>query len=45
MTNNPPIRIYRNKLENKITFKIKTVCYFKFLTSETMNSMETIKVR
>ena len=25
MTNNPPIRIYVNKIENRITFKIETV--------------------
>ena len=25
MTNNPPIRIYVNKIENRITFKTETV--------------------
>ena len=36
MTDNPLIRIYVNKLENKITFKIKTGNYRELLTSETM---------
>ena len=35
VADNPPIRIYVNKIENKITFKIKTG-QFKFLTLETM---------
>ena len=34
--NNPSIRIYVNKIENRITFKIKTGYYLKFLTPETM---------
>ena len=36
VTNNPPIRIYINKIENKITYKIKTGCYPKILTPETV---------
>ena len=32
VTNNPPIRIYVNKAENKITFKIKTGYYLELLT-------------
>ena len=35
-TINPSIKIYMNKLENRITFKIKTSYYLELLTSETM---------
>ena len=33
---NPSIRIYVNKIENRITFKIKTGYYIELLTPETM---------
>ena len=33
---NQPIRIYVNKIENSITFKIKTEYYLELLTSEIM---------
>ena len=33
---NPSIRIYVNKIENRITFKIKSGYYLKLLTTETM---------
>ena len=33
-TVNPVIKIYVNKIENKITFKIKTGYYLKILTLE-----------
>ena len=33
---NPSIRIYANKIENRITFKIKTGYYLEFLTPETI---------
>ena len=33
---NPSIRIYINKIENRITFKIKNGYYLELLTSETM---------
>ena len=33
---NPSIRIYANKIENRITFKIKTGYYLELLTPETM---------
>ena len=33
---NPPIRIYVNKIENRITFKIKNGYYLELLTPETM---------
>ena len=32
----PSIRIYVNKIENRITFKIKSGYYFELLTPETM---------
>ena len=32
---NPPIRIYVNKIENRITFKIKSEYYLELLTPET----------
>ena len=35
-TDNPSIRIYANKIENRITFKIKTGYNLGFLASETM---------
>ena len=33
MADNPSIRIYINKMENRITFKIKTGHYLELLTS------------
>ena len=36
VTDNPPIRIYVNKIENRITFKIKTGYYLELLAPETM---------
>ena len=33
---NPSIKIYINKIENRITFKIKTGYYLEILTAETM---------
>ena len=42
-TDNPPIRIYVNKIENRITFKIKTGCYLQLLTSETMKLLGSTK--
>ena len=38
---NPSIRIYVNKIENRITFKIKTGYYLEFLTAETMKLLES----
>ena len=35
-THTPPIRIYVNKIENRINFKIKKRYYFELLTPETM---------
>ena len=31
VTDNPPIRIYLNEIENRITFRIKTVYYHELL--------------
>ena len=36
---NQSIRIYVNKIENRITFKIKTGYYLKLLTPKTMKSL------
>ena len=36
LVDNPLIRIYVNKIENRITFKIKTGYYLERLASETM---------
>ena len=33
---NPILRIYVSKIENSITFKIKTGCYLELLTPEPM---------
>ena len=35
-TINPSVRIYINKTENRITFKIKTGYYLEFLSPEAM---------
>ena len=39
----PSIKIYVNKIENRITFKIKTEYYPEFSTSETMKLLESTK--
>ena len=36
VTANPPVRIYLNKMENRITFRIKMGYYLVLLMSETM---------
>ena len=40
---NPSIRIYINKIQYGITFKIKVGYYFKHLTPETMEYLGTTK--
>ena len=40
---NPSLRIYTNKIENRITFKIKTGYYLELLTPETMKSLGSSK--
>ena len=42
-TVNPSIRIYTNKIENRITFKIKTKYYIEILTLETMKLLGSTK--
>ena len=42
-TGNPSIRIYVNKIENRITFKIKTGYYLERLTPERMKLLGSIK--
>ena len=37
---NPSIRLYINKIENRITFKIKTAYFLKLLAPETMKLLE-----
>ena len=37
------MRVYVNKIENRITFKIKTGYYIKFLTPERMKLFESTK--
>ena len=42
---NPSIRIYVNKIKNRITFKIKTGYHLKLLPPETMNLFGSTKSR
>ena len=41
MIDNPSIRIYLNKIENRNTFTIKTGYYLELLTPETMKLLES----
>ena len=43
VTDNPSIRIYINKIENRITFKIKTGYYPKLLMLETIKLLGNTK--
>ena len=45
MTYNPPIRIYVNKMENRITFKMKSEYYLELVSPETMKLLESNKNR
>ena len=45
ITDNSSIMINLNKIEKRITFKIKTGYYFELLTPETMKCFEVLKVR
>ena len=36
---NPSVRIYVNKIENRITFKVKNGCSLELLTPETVKSL------
>ena len=40
---NPSIRMYINRTENRITFKIKNGCYLELLTPETMKLLGSIE--
>ena len=40
---NPSIKIYVNKIENRVTFKIKKGYYLEILTPETMKLLGGIK--
>ena len=40
---NPSVRIYANKIESRIIFKIKTGYYLKLLTTETMKLLGSSK--
>ena len=45
---NPSIKLYINRIENRITFKIKNGYYLELLTPETMKllgSLEALKVK
>ena len=39
------VRIYVNKIENRITFKIKTGCYLELLTPETMKLLGSTGIK
>ena len=41
--NNPSIKLYVNKTENRITFKIKTGYYLELLTPETIKLLGSAK--
>ena len=43
VTDNPSIMIYVNKIENRISFKIKTGYYLELSTSETMKLLGSTK--
>ena len=43
LTDKPSIRIYVNKIESTVTFKIKAGCYCELLTSETMKLLGNTK--
>ena len=45
MNDNPPIRIYINEIESRITFKIKTGYHPELLTPETMKLLEINKTK
>ena len=42
-TDNPPIKIYVNKVDNRITFKIKTGHYLELSTTGTMILLRNTK--
>ena len=40
MTGNLPIKIFVDKIENEITFRIKTGCYLDLFKTETIKLIE-----
>ena len=42
LTDNPPISVHENKIENRITFRIKKGYYLELLTPETMKLIGNI---
>ena len=44
MTEDPPVEIYPNKIENRIVFKIKTGYKTELLTPETMRLLGSTKI-
>ena len=45
VTNSPAIRIHVNKIESRITFKIKTGYYLQLLTPETMKLLGSTNIK
>ena len=45
MIDNPPIKIYVNKMKNRITFKAEICHYLKLLTPETMKLLASTKAK
>ena len=43
-TDNPSVKIYVNKIENRITFKIKNGCNLELLTLETMKLLRSTEI-
>ena len=43
LTENPAVKIYPNKIKNRIVFKIKTGCKLELLSSETMKLLGSTK--
>ena len=43
MADNPPIRIYLNRIKNRIKFRIKKKYYLELLTTERMKLLGSIK--
>ena len=43
LTDNSPIKIYANKIENRIAFRIKAGYYLELFTSKTMKSPRSSK--
>ena len=43
MTDNTPVRIGVNKIENRVTFKIKTGYYLELLTLKTMKLLRSAR--